>query len=455
MKTRGYSSKIRLLSFFTVLLLIGGCFIYGMLAFQKDPSLFSFYNSIVSGASDSAPLAASMSERKEDAESSGEPAETVQAVEKTIKVLRGDTLFSLLDREGVNPADAEQSVHAINAVFDPRSLKPGQQIVLTYAGSDQSVFTGMRVTLDLEEDLVVNRGNNDEYSAGIVRRELTRHIERFEGHIESTLYGSAISKGLPLLVLMDMIYAYSFDIDFQRDIRPGDSYSLIYEQYLDKDGALVRNGDILYAELTVLGKIHRLYRYVGLDGTGDFYDENGKSVRKTLIRTPINGAHITSGFGPRIQPIYGYNSFHKGIDFGAAIGTPIYAAGDGILTYIGYDKTFGNHIVVSHPNEYSTMYAHMSAYRKGIYKGMRVKQGQTIGYVGMTGQVTGPHLHYEVHFRGAPVNPAYLKFPPGKTLTGLDLTHFGLVKRELDEQFAQLGPKFAYTGDKLTAPGTE
>jgi len=259
-----------------------------------------------------------------------------------------------------------------------------------------------------------------------------------KGTIESSLYVAGIKAGLHHETLAEFIQIFSFDVDFQRDIRHGDGFDVIYEEYLGRNGAVVKAGNILVAEMTLSGKKNRLYRYKTRDGFTDYYNSKGQSVRKALLRTPIDGARISSGFGKRRHPILGYTRMHKGLDFAARRGTPVYAAGDGFVEYAGRKGSYGKYIRLRHNGSFKTAYAHMHRYARGIRNGRRVHQGQIIGYVGSTGRSTGPHLHYEVHKNGRQVNPRSIKLPAGRNLTGQELRAFKTKVATLKKQYANL-----------------
>lgn len=243
---------------------------------------------------------------------------------------------------------------------------------------------------------------------------------------------------LPTETLMQVLRAYSYDVDFQRDIQPGDSIEVLYEEKIDEQGEVVASGNVLFAALHTNGRSLRIYRHeTGNGGTG-FYNAKGESVRKALMVTPIEGARLSSGYGMRKHPILGYNKMHEGLDFAASTGTPIMAAGDGVVEYAGRRGSYGNYVRIRHPNQYKTVYAHLSGYAKNIKSGARVEQGQTIGYVGSTGRSTGPHLHYEVLYAGAPINPSKMDTKPGRSLEGEELQRFMLAKAELEELYASL-----------------
>ena len=236
---------------------------------------------------------------------------------------------------------------------------------------------------------------------------------------------AAQEQGVSPNVIMNLIQLYSFDIDFQRDIISGTEFEIIYENYANEDGKIVKHGNILAAVLKFTDRRVPIYRYTSQDGKTDYYNEEGKSARKALLKTPVNGAYISSGFGMRSHPIAGYTAFHRGIDFAVKQGTPIYASGDGVLSkVIVSSKGYGIHIVIRHPNGYETLYGHMVSHARGMYTGLRVTQGQVIGYVGTTGNSTGPHLHYETRYNGQYVNPNTIKIPPGRSLEGEEYQMF-------------------------------
>jgi murein DD-endopeptidase MepM/ murein hydrolase activator NlpD len=258
------------------------------------------------------------------------------------------------------------------------------------------------------------------------------------GTIRSSLYEAAVDAGVPLPVLQEMTRAFSYDVDFQREVQPGDTFEVLFENIADKKGNVVANGAVIYAAMTLSGHKLRVYRFVPDGGFADFFNPAGQSVKKALLRTPIDGARLTSGFGARMHPILGYTRMHRGVDFGAMQGTPIMAAGDGIVEKAGHDSGYGNLVLLRHNGNYETAYAHMSRFASGIKIGARVRQGQVIGYVGMTGLATGPHLHYEIRIGGTQVNPLSVKMAPGRNLAGGELRAFGAVAEEVDRQLLSL-----------------
>jgi murein DD-endopeptidase MepM/ murein hydrolase activator NlpD len=243
---------------------------------------------------------------------------------------------------------------------------------------------------------------------------------------------------VPQNVTAELIKLFSWDVDFQRDLRPGDGFETLYDELSLADGSgEVRGSDLLYAALTLSGNVLGAYRFE-LEGGVEYFDRNGKSLRKFLLRTPVDGARISSGFGMRMHPILGYSLMHKGVDFAAPIGTPIYAAGDGRVLVAGRNGGYGNYVRIRHNGDYSTAYGHMLRFASGIAPGRRVSQGQVIGYVGTTGRSTGPHLHYEVLRDDAQINPMSVKQAPDTQLAGADLRRFQQEVDRIDRLRARL-----------------
>jgi murein DD-endopeptidase MepM/ murein hydrolase activator NlpD len=288
--------------------------------------------------------------------------------------------------------------------------------------------------------VTVTRGLDGGFIAEAVERPLSVEVALAGSSIESSLFEAGEADELPPAVLSEVIKALSYDVDFQRDIQPGDLYEVMYERFEDENGILARTGDVMFASMTLSGKTIAIYRYTDSEGFTDFYDAEGHSLRKALLKTPIDGARISSGFGMRKHPILGYSKMHKGIDFAAPNGTPIYAAGNGTIVKIGRNGSYGNYIQIKHANGYATAYAHLSKFAKGLKNGSKVKQGDVIAYVGATGRATGPHLHYEVLVAGKQVNPKDIKLPTGTTLAGNELKLFQSRRDEIDRLRKNLGP---------------
>lgn len=346
----------------------------------------------------------------------------------SLKLQNGDTLGALLGDAGISSDEAHIVVAALRKHFDPRKITAGKdiEVQIDKHPSDpsklalQSMFIPVSVTSSLE----VTRSKNDTFAVKKLEAKVERKLAHAGGKITSSLYETAADAGLPVGLVGSLINAYSYDVDFQRDIKDGDEISVLYEKLQTEKGESVGTGNVVYAELTLGDRKQRIYRFTDSSGSSDYYNEKGESVRKGLLRTPINGAKITSRFGMRKHPIMGYSKMHRGVDFGAPTGTPIYAAGDATVDFVGTKGGYGNYLRLKHNSSYSTAYAHISRFASGIRQGGKVRQGQIIAYVGSTGASTGPHLHYEVMVGGAQVNPANVKFKTGNVLGGKELAAF-------------------------------
>ena len=272
---------------------------------------------------------------------------------------------------------------------------------------------------------------NDKFEIKEVEKKLTREVVYKESKIVSSLYSTAIDQGIKPNVIIDFARIYGFQIDFQRDIWKNDSFEIIFENYLNDKNEIIETGKILFANLILQGREHPLYFFENKN-ISDHFDENGQSIRKTLMKTPINGARLSSSFGKRKHPILGFTKMHRGTDFAAPKGTPIMAAGDGKVTRARWCGGGGNCVKIKHNSTYSTLYAHMSKFGRGIKKGAKVEQGQIIGYVGSTGLSTGPHLHYEVIENGKKINSQKMKLPSGIILRGEDRKKFEIAKIKIN-----------------------
>ncbi|EDP61431.1 Peptidase M23B [alpha proteobacterium BAL199] len=342
--------------------------------------------------------------------------------DRIITVSRGDTLIGILTDNGVDRASAHSAVSTLRKVFDVRRLQIGQDITLTFKPStDGDQFLGMALRPTPDRDVLVKLDDGGSFTAEEAERALDRRFAYGAATIDSSLYEAAIDANVPIDVLMDLVRVFSFDVDFQRDVQPGDRFEVLYEGFDDEFGDRVRNGDIRYAAITLSGKTLAFYRFTPSSGFVDYFGPDGRSVRKALMRTPIDGARLSSGFGKRRHPILGYTKMHKGVDFAAPSGTPIMAAGDGVVEMAERFGGYGNYVRIRHNSEIKTAYGHTSRFAKGIRAGSRVRQGQIIAYVGTTGRSTGPHLHYEVMLNARQVNPMSIKLPTGEQLAGKDL----------------------------------
>ena len=278
--------------------------------------------------------------------------------------------------------------------------------------------------------LTKNKDKRD-FKQEILLTKLNKEIIYKENIILNSLYNSASKKKVPINTIIEFARIYGFEVDFQRDIRKRDSIQIMYEVFKDDNKKIIETGEILFANLKLSGQDKPLYFFNSKDSKGHF-DKNGKSSQKALMKTPINGARLSSPFGMRKHPIDGFNKMHRGTDFAAPLGTPIMASGNGVIKKAGWCGGGGNCVVIKHNSTYQTVYAHMSKFASGIRSGVRVKQGQTIGFVGSTGKSTGPHLHYEVIVNGKKINSQTLKLPSGKILKGKERKLFETSKIKLD-----------------------
>lgn len=361
---------------------------------------------------------------------------------KTVNLVvgKGDVLTSLLINQKIPAEEARLAIKALKPVYNPKHIKYGQEITMELAanGADATVPTLASMTLKISKISNIHvEKEGDGYTAQQVDKPLRTTLIHGSGHINSSLYETGISHGMTPALLAELIKAYSYDVDFQRDIKRGNQLEVLFERKETEDGIIAGHGNLEYAALTIGGKTLKIYRYIDKEGFLDYYNEKGESVRKALLKTPINGARLSSGFGMRRHPVLGYNKMHKGLDFAAPRGTPIYAAGDGVVQRASRNGGYGNYVRIKHNGQYSSAYAHLKSFGKGIRAGKKVRQGDIIGYVGTTGRSTGPHLHYEILAHGKQVNPSNVKFKAGKELKGKELASFQkrmeIVHAKLDE----------------------
>ncbi len=359
---------------------------------------------------------------------------------QAVKVRRGDSLTTILKRAGIEGRQVHDALRSLRGVYDPRNLRAGQELTVTAATRENRSAQLLSVALDLDFDyqLLITRDAGGDFTTKKIKQAQRRELVRREGNIEGSLYLSAKREAVPNSVTNQLIHLFSWDVDFQRDIRPGDQFETLYEEVtLEKDETQVK-GELVYARLQLRGELFDAYLYTPDGGRRTYYDSKGRSLRKFLLRTPIDGARLSSGFGMRKHPVLGYNRLHKGTDFAAPRGTPIYAGGSGKIEFAGRNGGYGNYVRIRHSGTYSTAYAHMSKIAKGMKKGKRVRQGQVIGYVGTPGRSTGPHLHYEVLKNGKQINPMKMKHPPAIQLAGAELQAFKKEVVRIDAERARL-----------------
>lgn len=371
-------------------------------------------------------------------------------VEETVSLASGETLMEVLQDAGVDRIDAYHAVAAMTSYYSPRKLRAGQEIALTFmetpdgsvqegeSGTPAKFLTALAIEPDIERTIEVRRNEDGSFESQEIKHEFTEGFVRAAGTINNSLFLDGEQAGVPAPIIVELIRMYSYSVDFQREIQPGDKFEVYFSRKFDEKERPVKEGDVLYAALTVGGKSHKLWRFDPTkDGQWDYFDENGQSMKKFLMKTPIDGARISSTYGLRRHPILGYSKMHAGVDFAAPRGTPVYAAGDGTIVRANRFGSFGNYVAIRHANGYETAYAHLNGFARGIRAGTRVRQGQVIAYVGTTGRSTGPHLHYEVHVNGKRTNPLALKVPTGRKLEGKQLTAFKAMRAEMSTQMAE------------------
>jgi murein DD-endopeptidase MepM/ murein hydrolase activator NlpD len=358
--------------------------------------------------------------------------------ERIVTVGKGDALGKVMQKEGIDAGEVHAIITAMAKNFNPRSLKAGQDIHMHFEPQgDDYKLTDLKIELNPLKTVTVTR-DGEEFVSALEEKEVKQVVQAQKAVIKNSLYGSAAQAGIPKSIVSEAIKIYSQNVDFQRDVQSGDMLEVMYETHQTDDGYIAQTGNVLFARLTLGGREIPLYRYESADGAVDFYGPDGKSTKKTLMKTPIDGARMSSGFGMRRHPVLGYSKMHKGIDFAAPTGTPIYAAGDGKIEKAGRFSSYGNYVRVRHRGDLDTAYAHLSKIAPGIRPGARVKQGQIIGYVGTTGRSTGPHLHYEVLVAGKHVNPRGLNLPVGQALAGADLKKFKSFVNNVHNEYAAL-----------------
>ena len=347
------------------------------------------------------------------------------------KIQSGETFDGILENYKINKKEINKLKQSLLKKININNLNTNQKIYFIVDKTKNTITEFYFQISNTEKIYLTRKNQNKDFSQKILTIKLNKKIIYEENIINQSLYKAAIDKKIPANTVIEFARIYGFQVDFQRDIRKRDKFQIMYEVFTDKDNKVVETGKILFANLKLSGIDNLLYFFKHEDVEGH-YDKNGKSVQKALMKTPINGARLSSSFGMRKHPIDGFNKMHKGTDFAAPEGTPIMASGDGIIKKAGWCGGGGNCIKIRHNSTYQTIYAHMSKFARGIKSGVRVKQGQTIGYVGSTGKSTGPHLHYEVIVNGKKVNSQKLKLPSGKVLKGKNRKLFETNRIKLD-----------------------
>tara|TARA_B100000900_G_scaffold175445_1_gene148842 strand:- start:1987 stop:3279 length:1293 start_codon:yes stop_codon:yes gene_type:complete len=347
------------------------------------------------------------------------------------KIKSGETFNKILENYSVEKKEIIKIKNSLNKKINLNKLNTKQIIQFSLDKTNNKIIEFIFQASNTQKIYLKRNIDNDNFNEKILSIKLEKEIIYKENIILQSLYKSALEEFIPPNTIIEFARIYGFQVDFQRDIRKKDKFQIMYEVYLDENRKLVETGEILFANLSLSGQDNILYYFDKEDSEGH-YDRNGKSVKKALMKTPINGARLSSPFGMRKHPIDGFNKMHRGTDFAAPMGTPIMASGDGVVKKVGWCGGGGNCVKIRHNSTYQTVYAHMSKFARGIKPGVRVKQGQTIGYVGSTGKSTGPHLHYEVIVNGKKVNSQKLKLPSGKILKGKNRKLFETAKIKLD-----------------------
>lgn len=348
---------------------------------------------------------------------------------KTITLNSGDNLGPLLQRNGLSGQEAYRVTEAFGEVFEPRNLRAGQNFDLHFTGETLDHLT---FKPNVETTVFVDRVS-DSYAARKIDAEFKYETIGVKATVENSLYVDATRLGAPDKVVVQFANIYEYSVDFQRDIQPGDEFEMFFEVARDQKGDIVKAGDLLYTYFSPRGKVSEYWLFEDNKGRENFYDADGKTAKRKLRATPVNGARLSSSYGRRKHPILGYRKLHAGVDFAAPRGTPILAAGSGTVERANRYGSYGNYIRIRHTDGYKTAYAHLNGFARGVKSGAYVKQDQVIGYVGTTGRSTGPHLHYEVHHNGQKINPRRLSQLSGKPLSSDQHPAFKMRRGDIDK----------------------
>jgi len=349
----------------------------------------------------------------------------------THKINEGETFDKILKNYEINEEEILNIKKKLSKKINLNKLNTNHKIEFTLNQSNNQLKEFIFQVSNAEKIYLTKNDEKSDFNQEIILTKLNKEIVYKENVILNSLYNSASKKKVPINTIIEFARIYGFEVDFQRDIRKRDSFQIMYEVFKDDNKKIIESGEILFANLKLSGQDKPLYFFTSKNIKGHF-DKNGKSSRKALMKTPINGARLSSPFGMRKHPIDGFNKMHRGTDFAAPLGTPIMASGSGTVKKAGWCGGGGNCVVIKHNSTYQTVYAHMSKFATGIRSGVRVKQGQTIGFVGSTGKSTGPHLHYEVIVNGKKINSQTLRLPSGKILKGKERRLFETSKIKLD-----------------------
>ena len=354
---------------------------------------------------------------------------------KIIKVVAGDSLQKILLKEKISKVEVNKIYQKTKGIVDLTKIKQGQTITIIFR-IKQNKPSISRITFQVDElstAYIYYSNKTDDYEVRLNQKNLEKINFLAKGVIVNSLFASAQKIDVDAEVIVEFARIFGFEIDFQRDIRKNDEFQIFYERFEDDEGENFKNGNILFAYLKNSGREIKLYRYKDSKNNIGYFTPDGKSIEKALMKTPINGARLSSGYGMRKHPILGYNKLHQGTDFAARRGTPVMASGSGTVERASWFGAYGKYVRIRHNSTYKTAYAHLSKFGRNIKAGRKVKQGQIIGYVGSTGRSTGPHLHYEVLVNNKRINSQRLKLPSGKKLSQNEMENFSLEKQRIDQ----------------------
>ena len=342
-----------------------------------------------------------------------------------ITVKPGNTLLGIFINAGLSQNNAIHIIKQVKKYIKPQLITAGQKIIITaYKQGNDLIPTAITIYENKFKALEIVREHSGKYTVAKKPIEFQKRIFKASGEIETNFFNDFNHYDIPNSIVTALVKLYGYEFDFQREIKHGTQFQIIFEKYYDHYGDFISAGDILFTSINTGTKSLSLYRYTTHSGITDYFDINGSSVQRALLKTPIDGARISSRFGKRKHPISGYSKMHKGIDFAAPIGTRIYAAGSGTIKEITTKGGYGKYIKIKHDNYYSTAYAHLSKFNNSLKVGSKVRQGDVIGFVGKTGTATGPHLHYEVIYKGSQIDPMTLKSKSKIHLTSEELKEF-------------------------------
>ena len=357
---------------------------------------------------------------------------------KNTKLIQNENLSSALRRINFENNDIDKIISVISKLKDGKKILSSLPVgmIIHYSIPTSLTGGGLKLNFTKTKEIFVWQDIKNNYKSQIYFRPTKLKNTLVKGVIENNLYTSALKAGIPENTLLEMINLIGFSVDFQREIQNGDIFEVLFTKELDiLNNSVIRSKPITFVSINLSGNKLNFFNFEDKYGLPQYYDENGKSSKRTLMKTPINGARLSSRYGNRKHPILGYTKMHRGLDFAAPTGTPVFAAGDGVVEKVGWNGSYGKYIRIRHTGTYKTAYAHLSGYSKNIKVGKRVLQGKTIGYVGNTGRSTGPHLHYEVIKNNIQVNPMRIKLPAGKNISKSNYIKYqNHIKKILDEK---------------------